>query len=139
MTERVQLPPTYLAGQAGPLQREVRYYLGLSEVPLTEQQKDAKLIIDLIGENVQRRVLSVGSTGKVEEYEVAYSATYSVARASGGVLIPQETLAQQRDYSFDDSQVLAKDVEQDRLVQDMRRSVVAQMMRRLQAALAKSP
>lgn len=138
-TSRVQLPATYLAGPAGPLQREVRHYLTVSEVPVMEEQKDAKLVIDLIGEDVQRRVLSVGSTGKVEEYEVHYGATYSVERGSGESLIPRETLGQQRSYSFNEADVLAKDVEQERLVQDMRRDVVRQMMLRLQSVLNSSP
>ena len=138
-TGRVQLPPTYLAGAAGPLQGEVRRYLTVSDVPVVDRQKDAQLVIDLIGEDVQRRVLSVGSTGKVEEYEVHYAATYAVARGNGESLIPKETLGQQRSYSFNEADVLAKDAEQERLVQDMRRDVVRQMMLRLQSALDHSP
>ena len=138
-TGTVQLPPTYLTGPAGPLQREVRHYLTISNVSLVNDQKDAKLVIDLIGEAVQRRVLSVGSTGKVEEYEVHYAATYAVTRGSGESLIPKETLDEQRSYSFSETNVLAKDVEQDRLVQDMRRDVVRQMMLRLQSVLQPSP
>lgn len=134
-TSRVELPPTYLAGPAGPLQREVRHYLAVSAVPVVEDQKDAQLVINLIGEDIQRRVLSVGSTGKVEEYEVHYGATYAVARPDGESLIPKETLGQQRSYSFNEADVLAKDVEQERLVEDMRRDVVRQMMLRLQAVL----
>lgn len=137
--ERVQFPPTYLAGQSGALQREVRHYLTLSGVVLVEQQKDAQLAIRLIGEDVQRRVLSVGSTGKVEEYEVHYAATYAVERGDGESLIARETLDQQRSYSYNEADVLAKDVEQERLVQDMRRDVVRQMMQRLQSVFAKSP
>ena len=81
VTEGVQLPPTYLTGTAGPLLQEVRYYLVVSKVPVVKNQKEAQLVIDLISEDVQRRVLSVGSTGKVEEYEVSYAATYAVRRA----------------------------------------------------------
>jgi LPS-assembly lipoprotein len=106
---------------------------------MVAEQKDAQLVIRLISEEVQRRVLSVGATGKVQEYEVHYAATYDVERADGKILIPQETLAQQRSYTFNEAEVLAKDVEQERLVQDMRRDVVRQMLRRVQAALAKSP
>ncbi len=138
-TARVQLPPTYLAGAAGPLQREVRRYLAVSAVSVVEERQDAQLVIDLIGEDIQRRVLSVGSTGKVQEYEVHYAATYGVQRVDGEVVIARETLDQQRDYTFSEAEVLAKDVEQERLVQDMRRDVVRQMMRRLQSALNKSP
>jgi LPS-assembly lipoprotein len=136
---RVQLPPIYLTGTAGPLQREVRHYLAVSAVPVVAEQKEAQVVLNLIGEDVQRRVLSVGSTGKVEEYEVHYGATYSVMRADGKSLIPKENLGQQRSYSFNETDVLAKDTEQQRLVQDMRRDVVRQMMLRLQSVLNNAP
>ena len=139
VTERVQLPPTFLAGQAGPLQREVRHYLSVSGVAVVAEQKDAQLRITLIGEDVQRRVLSVGSTGKVEEYEVRYAASYAVERGKGETVIPKESLSEQRSYSFNESDVLAKDVEQEHLVQDMRRDVVRRMMLRLQSALKPAP
>ncbi len=138
-TSRVQLPPTYLAGAAGPLQQEVRHYLSISGVSVVEEQKDARLVIDLIGEDVQRRVLSVGSTGKVEEYEVRYAASYAVERGESGNVIPKESMSEQRSYSFNEADVLAKDVEQERLVQDMRRDVVRRMMMRLQSALKSAP
>ena len=138
-TSRVQLPTTYLAGVAGPLQQEVRRYLNISAVPLVEKEKDAQLVIDLIGEDIQRRVLSVGSTGKAVEYEVHYDATYAVERGTGESLIPKVTIGQQRSYSFNEANVLAKDREQERLVQDMRHDVVRQMMLRLQSVLSHSP
>lgn len=138
-TGRVQLPPTYLDGAAGPLQREVRHYLSISGVAVVAEQKDAQLLINLIGEDVQRRVLSVGSTGKVEEYEVRYTASYAVERGKGESVIPKESLSEQRSYSFNEADVLAKDAEQERLVQDMRRDVVRRMMLRLQSALKPAP
>ena len=138
-TSRVQLPPTYLDGAAGPLQQEVRHYLSISGVSVVAEQKDAQLLIRLIGEDVQRRVLSVGSTGKVEEYEVRYTASYAVERGKGESVIPKESLSEQRSYSFNEADVLAKDAEQERLVQDMRRDVVRRMMLRLQSALKPAP
>ena len=138
-TSRVQLPPTYLGGAAGPLQQEVRHYLSVSGVAVVAEQKDAQLVINLIGEDVQRRVLSVGSSGKVEEYEVRYAASYAVEHGNGESLIPKESLAEQRSYSFNEADVLAKDVEQEHLVQDMRRDVVRRMMLRLQSALKSLP
>lgn len=136
---RVQLPPVYIAGNAGALQREVLRYLAISEVSVVEDKKDAQLVIDLIGEDVRRRVLSVGATGKVQEYEVHYTVTYAVHRGDGTVVISRETLDQQRDYTFNESEVLAKDQEQEKLVQDMRRDVVRQMMLRIQAAFGGIP
>lgn len=139
VADRVKLPPTYLAGAAGPLQRDLRHYLAISAVPVVENRKDAQLVIDLIGDQVQRRVLSVGANGIVQEYEVHYIVTYSAARGDGKAVVARDTLEQQRSYTYSEAAVLAKDEEQEQLVKDMRRDVVRQMMLRLQAALAKSP
>jgi LPS-assembly lipoprotein len=139
LPDQVQLPPTYLAGNDGPLKQELRHYLTVAGAPVVDSEKDAQLVIDLLGEGVQRRVLSVDASGRVNEYEADYSATYSVTRAGGKVVIPAETLDQQRSYTFDQSEVLAKDQEQERLVQDMRRDAVRRMMLRLQAAMKKTP
>jgi LPS-assembly lipoprotein len=136
--DKLQLPPTYLAGNAGPLKQALRHYLAIAQAPIVESEKDAQLVITLLDEDVARRVLSVDARGRVNEYEVDYTARYSVTRA-GQVLIPPETLSQQRSYTFDQSEVLAKDQEQERLVQDMRRDVVRRMMQRLQAKLNPMP
>jgi LPS-assembly lipoprotein len=139
LPDQVQLPPTYLAGNDGPLKQELRHYLAIAGSPVVDNEKGAQLVIDLLKEDVQRRVLSVDSSGRVNEYEVDYAATYSVKRTDGKTVIAPETLDQQRSYTFDQSEVLAKDQEQERLVQDMRGDAVRRMMLRLQAALKKAP
>lgn len=135
----VQLPPTYIAGNAGPLKQEVQHYLAVAKAPVVEDQKDAQLVITLQDEETTRRVLSVDASGRADEYEVDYAASYSAARADGKVVVAPETLTQQRSYTYNQAEVLAKNQEQERLVQDMRRDVVRRMMLRVQAKLNQGP
>lgn len=139
LNDTVQLPPTYLAGNAGPLKQEVRHYLAVAQAPVVEDQQDAQLVISLLDEDIRRRVVAVDTRGRAEEYEVIYAASYSATRPGGEVVVAPETLTQQRSYTFNQAEVLAKSQEQDRLVEDMRREVVRRIMLRVQAKLNPVP
>ncbi|MEZ0307598.1 MAG: LPS assembly lipoprotein LptE, partial [Ramlibacter sp.] len=51
----------------------------------------------------------------------------------GKELIPETELLQQRDISFNESAVLAKEAEENLLYRDMQTDIVQQLMRRLAA------
>ena len=55
------------------------------------------------------------------------------ARPQGKELIPETELLQQRDISFNESAVLAKEAEETLLYRDMQTDIVQQLMRRLAA------
>ncbi len=100
---------------------------GISLVPRSE----AELILRVADERSARRVLSVGAGGKVEAYELQYGLDFSVRRADGTVLIPTEHLGFERDYAFDETEVLAKGQEQRELFELMYRNAVEAIVRRL--------
>lgn len=137
--EKVRLPPTYLAGHAEGLKQEVRRFLAIVRATVVDNKKDAQLVITLLDEQVQRRVLSVDSSGRVNEYEVDYTATFTATRPDGRVVVAPDTLTQQGSYTFNQAEVLAKNEEEERLVQDMRRQAVQRMMLRVQAKLNRMP
>ena len=53
---------------------------------LVEARGTAKVVLELKDERRDRRVLSVGSGGKVQQYELTYAITFAVADAAGHVL-----------------------------------------------------
>ncbi len=119
-------------GASAPLQRELRQALAASGVQVVADAKaDIKLIV---GRDSQgRRVLSVGSAGKVSEYELQYQLVFSIFGQNGKLLV-KDVISQQRDYRFDEAQVLAKGDEERQLYDFMRRSAVQSLLRRLQSA-----
>ncbi len=129
---QVMLPPTYLAAEAGSLRQAIQRALTQGGTTLVGETAQAQRVVRLLGERVDRRVLSVGAAGTVEEYELHYAVTYAVDGVKGAPLIAPETLTQVRSYAFSETEVLGKDVEQETLVQDMRRDAVGQILRRLQ-------
>ncbi|HEY3487293.1 MAG TPA: LPS assembly lipoprotein LptE [Gammaproteobacteria bacterium] len=83
-------------------------------------------------ESSQRRVLSVGTDGKALEYEVQYSATFSLT-LPGSESPSEKTISLSRDYIFDRRSVLAIDEEEATLIKDMQRELARMILEQLAA------
>ena len=132
------LPPVAITGELGELRGELRARLRAAGGTVVETFAEAQWVVRLLSEERERRVLSVGSTGKVEEYEIHYAATFTIEDKAGQTRLGPETLSQVRSYGFSESDVLGKDAEQDTLVKDMRREAAWQIVQRLRS-LAVAP
>ncbi len=64
---------------------------------------------------------------------------FRVVNAKGQVLVPPNEISLSRDITFDDSNVLAKDLEEGLLWRDMNNDLVNQIMRRLSIVKPKNP
>lgn len=104
---------------------------------LVDAREAAKVVLDLKGERRDRRVLSVGSAGKVQQYELHYAITFAASDAAGRVLADTQTVSLVRNITYNQSDVLAKGNEEERLFDDMRRDAIGQVMQRLNSALSK--
>jgi len=90
--------------------------------------------LTLVGETTSTRVASVRiTTAKANEYLLLYTATF---RLDGPQAIAPQTIRLQRDYSFDPTQVIAKEQQERELLRDMRRDAAQQIVRRLARASA---
>lgn len=85
----------------------------------------------LYGEQSDSRVLSVTSTGKVDEYLLRYEVSFRVTDMHDRLLSPPQTIKVQRDHQFDRLNVLAKEREEQELRREMQRDAVQQILRRL--------
>ena len=71
--------------------------------------------------------------GAVREYQLRVRLRFKVRNRQGIERIPDTEMVQQRDITFNDSDVLAKETEEALLYRDMQTDAVQQLMRRLQA------
>ncbi len=85
----------------------------------------------LYGEYSDSQVLSVTSTGKVDEYLLKYEVSFRLADKDGKSLSEPQTVKVQRDHQFDRLNVLAKEREEQELRREMQRDAVQQILRRL--------
>ncbi len=96
-----------------------------------ETATEAVAVLVLAAERVSTRVLSVGASGKVDEYLLRYEVDFRLLDADGRERLAPQTLRLERSYRFDPLRVLAKEREERDLVQALRREAAAQIVRRL--------
>lgn len=129
------LPPVLVQGD-GAAATELRRALRGGETPVVEEVAQAGLVVTIIDERRARRASAVGVTGRVQEYELNYVVRFRIDDPSGAALAPEQSVAVQRSYSFDGTDVNAKSNEEDDLYRDMVYDVVRQILIRLQAVNA---
>jgi LPS-assembly lipoprotein len=130
------IPPVYVQGQ-DPAVIELRQFLRVSGAPVVGDATAAQLVVTVLDARRDRRVLSVGSQGRVQEYELRYDLPFYIDDNAGHRLLEQQSVTQTRSYSFDETDVNAKSNEEDYLFRDMQRNAVMQIVRRLPAVSAK--
>lgn len=127
----VAIPPTYVQG-GDP--RGIRAELqGAGSGQFTQRSADATYLLTILGENFDRRVLSVGRTGKAREYTLHYTVSFAMSDKAGKEVIPPQTVHLRREYRFDVNQVLGNENEEAVLREAMLRDAAQQVLRRIRA------
>jgi LPS-assembly lipoprotein len=108
----------------------LRQALAGAGATLVAEEKQAAAVIHVAEDRLDERVLSVSARNVPREYELIYTVRLSVSAGGKEILAPEE-LSATRDFSFDESQVLAKEREQAVLRAALARDIVALVMRRL--------
>ncbi|AZN37825.1 LPS-assembly lipoprotein LptE [Iodobacter ciconiae] len=108
----------------------------LSTLPgVTLSSSKAAVVINVINESTEQKVLTVNNAGRVSEYRLFYRINYSV-QVGERQLIENGKLQLNRDYSYDENNSLGKDAEASLLITDMQQDAAQQILRRI-SALAK--
>jgi LPS-assembly lipoprotein len=92
----------------------------------------AGTVVRITRDRSGRRVLSTSARNTPQEYETFYAVEYSIDRAGKEVVAPQ-ALELTRNYSFEQSKLLAKDREEEVLRDAMARDLANLVLRRLAA------
>lgn len=98
-----------------------------------EALSQAQVVLDILSEQHEKVVVGVNSSGQVREFQLRIRVKFRVRTAPGNELVPESEILQQRDISFNESAVLAKEVEEAMLYRNMQSDIVQQLLRRLAA------
>jgi LPS-assembly lipoprotein len=96
--------------------------------------KDAQVILDIPAVADDKEVLTLSGAGSVREYLLIKRVQFRLHDADGNEWLPPGEIALRRTYSFSESEVLARDTQEQRLLKEMQTDAVQQLVRRLQAA-----
>jgi len=112
--------------------QDLRKALIGSNVNVIRTKGSSGATISVHSDALDERIHSVSARNIPTEYELTYKVEFSVTSA-GKTLIDHEEISATRDISFDETQLLAKEREQEILREALARDLVALVMRRLAA------
>ena len=116
-----------------------RYINAAGSTELIDDPKRTEATFQQLSDSRLKTILSVNAQGRVREYRLQLNYRFRVVNAKGQILVPPNDVSLSRDITFDDSNVLAKDLEEGLLWRDMNNDLVNQIMRRLSIIKPKNP
>jgi LPS-assembly lipoprotein len=123
--------PNATSGIALDLKRNIQ---AGTRVKVVDDAKGAQAVMHFTEETRQKEILSLTGTGRVREFQLRYRVGFRVSDNKGGDYVPQNTIILTRDVTFNDTEILAKEQEEQLLFRDMQNDMVQQIMRRLASA-----
>jgi LPS-assembly lipoprotein len=105
-----------------------------TQTKVVTDRNEAAAVLDILGENRDREILSLNAQGRAREYTLRLRLSFKVHDGKGHEFIAPTEIAVQRDISYNESEVLAKESEEALLYRDMQSDLVQQILRRLAAA-----
>lgn len=127
----------YMKGSIS-ISRDLNVALKTNGVTLVKNPEDAEILVEMMNEGNEKRILSLGGTGAVREFELFYRVSFRIKDASDELWGPVQMFEGRRDFSYLDTELLAKSYEETQLYEDMRRDAVREIMRRLVAQKPKA-
>jgi LPS-assembly lipoprotein len=124
----VNAPPTL------PITGELKRALEGGGTRLVETADAAQTILDLSGVADDKQVLSLSGGGRVREFQLTKRVTIALHDASGRDWLPAAEIVVRRAYTYNESEVLAREAQESRLLKEMQTDAVQQIVRRMQAA-----
>ena len=117
-----------------PFISELRRNLEANQVKLATSAEQADVVLKIVSEISDKQILTLSSSGRVTEFRLIYRVSLRAYDHKKQDWIPAEEMALRRDYTYDDTKVLAKEAEETLLTQSMRSEMAQQIMRRLSRA-----
>jgi LPS-assembly lipoprotein len=127
------LKSVYVKSEAADrISNEIKQLLTEEQVALAANEKDAQVVLQLQHETFDRRTVTVtAGRERIEEIELNYQVEVELQQADATPLIKKRAIHLVRDYSFDNTAMLAMDTEEQTLRDDLFQDMAMQIMRML--------
>lgn len=129
------LKNVYLEGGSTQLRDQFTRALKSSSAKLTGSPEGAGMIIRIFGEDSTRRVLSLSSRGRSNEFELYYRLDYELANSGNALLMERQPVEIRREYFNNQQDIIAKDNEEAVIRNEMYQQVVRTIMNRARVVL----
>jgi len=125
------MPPANQPGVALDLRRNIQ---AGSRTTVVDDPKLAEAVLEFTQESREKVILTLAANGRVREFELQYRVSFRVHDNKGGEFVPSNTVLLKRAVTFNDTEVLAKEREDQLIYRSMESDMVQQIMRRLETA-----
>jgi len=132
----IYMPPATQPGVALDLRRNIQ---AGTRTTVVDDPKLAEAVLEFTQESREKVILTIAATGRVREFELQYRVSFRVHDNKGGEFLPSNTVLLKRAVTFNDTDVLAKEREDQLIYRSMESDMVQQIMRRLEAAQRPKP
>lgn len=122
----------YVSGSANFRTLLTRAIRAGSSTRIVDNQKEAQVTLQVVGEQNERVILSLSGSGRVRELQLRYRISYRLTDNDSREILPTTEVQLKRDLTYSDTDVLGKEQEEQLLIRDMRNDAVQQVVRRLQ-------
>ena len=116
-----------------PLKRDVEAALARSGATVESAPGERVAEITLSAVSLAPVVRSVGANATVNEFSMVYHVEMGIQGADGKTLLTPQVIEHSRDYTFDQTQAIGSNAEQDEIKKGMERDMVQAIMRKIEA------
>ena len=121
----------YVQGPRLSISKQLKKQLEINGVDVVESAEKAELVMELMSEDTEEQILSLSGEGVVREYELYYRVHFRLRNPASETWGPPQVIENRRDFTYDDTQLLAKQFEREQIYNDMRSDATRELLRRL--------
>ena len=121
----------FIQGNTLTISKNLIKSLKTNGVEVVNSSEKADILLEMVGEENEKRILSLSGRGLVNEFELFYRVHYRTKQAGAELWSQVQTIEARRDFSYSDANLLAKQGEEKRLNENMQSDVLSNLIRRL--------
>lgn len=105
----------------------------IGATPASPDATDDVATLEVISERWGSRPISIDQFGRAQEFTLRYAVVFGLRKADGSDVLPRQTIELSRDYVSSPTNPTGAESEQELLARELRREMVAQILRRIDA------
>ena len=131
MTE-ISFKTISLEGKELSFTKNLKKVLNSNKIAIVLPSENPELRVELIGEESEKRILSLSGQGLVREYEIFYRVRYRIKSLDSDIWSQENILEARRDFTFSDSNLIGKEEEERQLNESMRNEAITNLFNQIQ-------
>ena len=131
MTE-ISFKTISLEGKELSFAKNLKKVLNSNKVAIVSSTENPELRVELLSEETEKRILSLSGQGLVREFEIFYRVRYRIKTSDSEIWSEEELIETRKDFTYSDSNLLAKEEEERKLNESMRNEAITNLFNQIQ-------